>query len=137
MTRLYKPKTNRKNASDKPKKPPAKFEPGFLAKLDGRTELCRALRDRFDSIATDLGGVAELSVIKTSLLERFLWLESALANLEHTMGTATDAKTVSEIMCRWIQGVNSLLGIAKVLGIERQQRTIDLSTYIAEGNGKS
>lgn len=136
MPRTYKPKTTRKNGRHKPQQVPARYEPGFIASMDGRTELCRLLRERFDSIAGDLGGADELSTIKSSLLERFIWLESALSRLEQAMATATDAKTTSEIMCRWIQACNSLLGIAKTLGIERQMKTVDLKAYVA-GNGQT
>ena len=116
---------------------PATYTPNFLDKLDQRTELCRALRERFDSIANDLGGARELSGIKTSLLERFLWLESTLAKIESDMATATDAKASAGFLGPWIQGINSLLGIAKTLGIERVAKAIDLKSYVAQATPES
>jgi len=101
---------------------PKKYRAGFLTSLDGRTELSRALRERYDSIATDLGGIEELSAIKSSLLERFVWLEATLSNLEAELCKIDDPKSASETLSRWIQGCNSLLGIAKTLGIERQMQ---------------
>lgn len=132
MPKLYKRKTNRPYVNAKAKKPAAEYAPNFMDKLDQRTELCRALRTRFDSLASDLGGHAKLSGIKSSLLERFLFLESTLAKIESDMATATDAKTCSALLGPWIQACNSLLGIARTLGIERQARNIDLKSYIAD-----
>src|SRR5690349_3353855 len=112
-------RTNRKL---KPAEIPTAFEPGFIARLDGRTGLARALRDRFDSLAADLGGIEEMSGVRSSLLARFVWLEASLAKLENDMATAADPKATSEVLSRWIQGCNSLLGIAKTLGLDRKIR---------------
>jgi hypothetical protein len=108
------------------------FEPGFLAKLDRRTEVARLLRERFDGIAADLGG--QLSGIQASLLERFVFLEASLMKLEAEMAKAKDAKTTSEIMARWTQACNALLGIGRTLGLERQMKALELDTYLATHN---
>ena len=100
MPRTYKPRTGRRNASTRPQALPAKYEPGFLAKLDQRTELARLLRERFQGIAHDLGGPDDLSGIKASLLERFVFLEATLSRLECDLAGSEDAKTASEVMCR-------------------------------------
>ncbi len=114
----------RKNAKNKPQELPAKFQAGFIASLDGRTELARALRERFDSIATDLGGLDDLSQIKASMLERFVWLEASLSNVEVSLADPTvDAKTKAELMSRWIVGVNTLSNLARMLGTERKMRS--------------
>ena len=129
-------KGTRKNRKHKPGIP-TKFEPGFVARLDGRTEIYKALRERFDDLADDLGGVADLSGIKRSLLERFVWLEVTLTTIEAGMATADDVKSMGDILPRWIQATNSLLGIGKVLGLERQMKPMDLKTYTAsKGNGE-
>lgn len=135
MPRTYKRKTERPYKSGKPQALPTAYAPGFLKQLDQRTELCRALRERFDSVAVDLGGAGELSGIKSSLLERFVFLEATLVRLEADMAEADDAKVASEIMARWIQACNALLGFAKTLGIERRAKRVDLRTYIADGAG--
>lgn len=130
MPRHYKRKTDRPYNNDKPQTIPLRFEPNFIAKLDQRTEIARLLRDRFEGIADDLGGADELSGIKASLLERFVFLEATLSRLETDLTTSDDAKTASEIMARWIQGSNALLGIARTLGIERQMKQVDLKSYV-------
>lgn len=135
-----KSKGTRTNASHKAQKTPAKFEPGFIARLDQRTELARALRDRWEAIADDLGGPDELSTIKAGLVERYVWLESVLQGVEHQLAQAqldddeeSAAETQALLISRWIQATNSLLGIGKVLGIERKPRTASLKAYIASG----
>ena len=120
-------KGTRTNRRTKPDKAPAKFEPGFLLRLDQRTELARVLRDRYDAVAADLGGEDELSTIKAGLVERYVWLESIIQGTEHQLALiqqgddpAAAARAGGELVSRWIQAVNALLGIGKTLGIERR-----------------
>jgi hypothetical protein len=109
---------------------PEKFEPGFLAKLDGRTEISRLLHSNYLAIVADLGGESELSHIKLALVERFVFLEAVLCGIESQLAVARAAKAKNdveaarkvevELIGRWIQAVNSLTGLAKTLGIERR-----------------
>lgn len=99
---------------------PEKFSVGFLSDLDGRTDLARALRANRDAIVTDLGGDEELSHVKNALVERFVWLEGILHSIEHDMAKGQAPKT--EAIGKWVQAVNSLSGLAKVLGTDRQNR---------------
>jgi hypothetical protein len=118
VPRTYKPKTTRKNRSSKPQALPQKFKPGCLTKLDGRTEIARALLANRDAIIADIGGVADIGHIKAGLIERYCWLEAILQSLEFEM--ANDKEKMLEGLSRWIQAVNSLSGLAKTLGIERR-----------------
>ena len=118
MTKTYIHKTDRRNGSHKPATLPAKFQTGFLSELDGRTELAKALRANYDSIVADVGGQSEISHVKGALIERFVWLEGILQTIEHEMVSGVTTKT--EAIGRWIQAVNSLSGLAKVLGVERK-----------------
>lgn len=102
----------------KTKQLPEKFQAGFLNALDGRTELARALRDNYKAIVEDIGGVAEVGHVKSALVERFVWLEATLQTIEQDM--ATGAIDRSEAVSRWIQAVNALTGLAKVLGVDRR-----------------
>lgn len=118
MPRNNHPKTTRKNASLKPQELPAKFKTGFLTALDGRTDLSKTLRANYDAIVSDIGGDSEIGHVKGALIERFVWLEGILQTIEHEMVTGQASKT--EAIGRWIQAVNSLSGLAKVLGVERK-----------------
>lgn len=118
MPRKYQPKTGRRNGSHRPQSLPAKFKTGFLAELDKRTALAQTLRANYDNIVTDVGGEAEVGHVKAALIERFVWLEGILQTIEHEMVSGATTKT--EAIGRWIQAVNSLSGLAKVLGVERK-----------------
>lgn len=106
-----------------PRKPkatalPEKFSTGFLARIDGRTEVARALRANYDAIVADIGGSDEVGHVKAALIERFVWLEGILQTLEHEMSTGTTDR--NEAIGRWIAAVNSLTGLAKTLGVQRK-----------------
>lgn len=129
MPRKYKPKTDRKNGHHKPTTLPAKFKVGFLSTLDRRTDLAKSLRSNRNAIVEDAGGPDEIGHVKNALVERFVWLEAILQSIEQEMAGGQIDK-----LGTWIQAVNSLSGLAKTLGIERKQRTIDLKTYLVNGN---
>ena len=97
---------------------PIKFKAGFLAALDGRTDLAKVLRENYDNIVSDIGGTSEIGHVKGALIERFVWLEGILQSIEFEMVSGQASKT--ESIGRWIQAVNSLSGLAKVLGVERK-----------------
>ncbi len=118
MPKNYKPKTTRKNVVTKPQTVPPKFRAGFLAELDKRTDLAKALRANYEAIVADVGGIEDVGHVKGALIERFVWLEAILQSIEHEMVSGTTTKT--EAIGRWIQAVNSLSGLAKVLGVERK-----------------
>lgn len=118
MPRTYTPKTGRRNASHKEQAVPAKFSPGFLSSLDGRTDLAKTLRANYEQIVADVGGAPDVGHVKKALIERFCWLEAILQTIEHELATGAVNKT--EAIGRWIQAVNSLSGLAKVLGVERK-----------------
>src|SRR5262245_39612437 len=112
---------------------PVKFKAGFLAALDGRTDLAKALRANYEQIVADVGGREEVGHVKSALVERFVWLEAILQTLEQEMAKGQIDK--GEALGRWIQAVNSLSGLARVLGIERKARQMPWLTPVANGNG--
>lgn len=122
MPKAYKHKTDRRNASSKPQTLPAKFKAGFLSAMDGRTDLAKALRQNYEVIVADVGGREDVGHVKAALVERFVWLEAILQTLEHEMAQGKIDK--GEALGRWIQAVNALSGLAKVLGVERKARSM-------------
>lgn len=135
MPRSPKPKTSRKCPPGKNKALalPPKFKTGFLTSLDGRTDLAKALRQNFDEVVNDVGGPGELSHVKKSLIERFVWLEAVLQSLEADI-VAADPTARGEIISRWIQGLNGLAGLAKTVGIDR--RTV-VRPWLNSGEGSA
>ena len=114
---------------------PTRYEKGFLSRLDGRTEIARELRAAFDEIVADQGGIEGLSHVRRSLVERFCWLEAVLRSLELRIAEADKAET-AELLSRWIQALNSLVGLGKCIGLERRAKKLDdLRSYV-ESKGR-
>jgi len=105
---------------------PTQFEQGWLDQLDGRMNLAKNLRSKYETICADLGGRDSLSYMQKSLIERALWLETWLARQEQELAQDADFD-----VSRWIQAANSLQGIYSRLGLERKARNVpDLRSYL-------
>lgn len=113
---------------------PIKYERGFLSKMDGRTTIAQELKSAYAEITDDLGGVDTLSHVKRALAEKFCWLEAILRGVELQIAES-DKTEAAELLGRWIQGLNSLTGLAKTLGLKRETRKVDLRSYV-EGKRK-
>lgn len=85
------------------------------------------LRANRTAIIDDLGGELELSHIQLAIIDRYIFLEALLAQLERDI--ATKPKLASELVGRWIQAVNSLTGLAKTLGITRKRGCQDWADH--------
>ncbi len=121
-----------KNVNHKPRAVPGKFRPGFLDAMDKRTELYKLLRSRLDAITEDLGGVGEISLIKATIIEKFCWIQAHLETIEAELALGEVEREA--VMGKWIQGVNSLVGLAKMLGLERTKSVESLGSYLATKN---
>jgi hypothetical protein len=107
---------------------PDRYAPGYLDKLDGRTAIAAAMRDRWNDLTTDLGGADRLSYAQRSLIERALWLEHWLHHQEKALA---EGRVDDFDAGRWTQATNSLLGLYRTLGLERRTRDVtDLQSYI-------
>lgn len=108
---------------------PTKYEPGFFAKLDGRTEIARELRATYDDITSDLGGADSLSTVKRTLVEKFCWLSQVMRGVERQIVQSDDSQA-ADLLAKWVQSLNSLVGLARLLSIERKTRKVDLKSYV-------
>lgn len=98
---------------------PAKYRPDFIERVDRRTVLGRAVYNRYHSVIADLGGDEALSTIKRSHVRRLVTLECMIEGIEcHAL-----AGEPVDVGC-WVQMVNSWLGVARVLGLERKARNV-------------
>jgi hypothetical protein len=108
---------------------PTKYEHGFLDRIDGRSQIAKSLRAAYTEILTDIGE-PDASHIKRSLVERYCWLESILRGIERRF-TVAGREEAAELLGRWVQGCNSMLGLAKTLGIDRRARKVEsLRSYV-------
>jgi hypothetical protein len=96
---------------------PKHFEPGFLAHLDGRESLTIIIRQRYDQIISDLGGIHRTTHLMRSLIERFVWLEHHIQLAEAANPGKFDQQDLNAL--------NALLGLANRLGVEARDKFSD------------
>jgi hypothetical protein len=98
---------------------PTRYRPDFIERLDKRTVLGQAVHTRYHAVIADLGGVDLLSTIKLSHVRRLVTLESMIEGIEcrALSGEEVDAGS-------WTQLLNSWLGVAARLGLERRARPV-------------
>lgn len=102
----------RKDISDR-------FTPKFLDHLDGRTKAAQILKARLDELHSDLGGEDALSYVKKSLCKRALWLEAFIESLETRAAEGEEINVGAQV-----QALNSLVGIYRTIGLERQAANV-------------
>ena len=98
---------------------PEKYTPDFMERLDKRTVLGKAISQRFETVATDCGGLDALSHVKVGIIKRFLWMECTIEGFELRLaaGDQIDLGSYTQLTNTWI-------GLARMLGLERKVRPI-------------
>lgn len=79
-----------------------------LPHLDGRTEVARMMRERFQHLTDELG--PDLSYVQICLIERALWLELWLSRQERRLASGEEIDAAL-----WLQGVGTLQGVLALL----------------------
>jgi hypothetical protein len=124
-----KAKAKRNYTNTKPLALPDKYAAGYLKNLDKRTVLFETLNNAYVEILQDLGGKESLSHLQLSLVERYVFLEHILQRLE--LKIAKSPKKSAELLGGWVQGLNSLLGLSKTIGLKRNPKQVmNLKNYI-------
>jgi len=97
------------------------YVPDYAEKIDGRSKLAKAIRERTAALTADLGGREALSHQQFSLCRRAVWLETLLDHEESRIaqGDGVDIPDHARL-------VNSLLAVYRALGLKRQARDITL-----------
>ncbi|MCG5527344.1 MULTISPECIES: hypothetical protein [Halorhodospira] len=118
--------------SEKLREVPQQFAQDWIQKLDGRTKLAQAVRQRLDALQADLGGPGALSYQERSLCRRALWLEALIEQREAALARGEPIDEGSHT-----QSINALMGVWKALGLKRRSRDVpDLQTYLAQQYGE-
>jgi hypothetical protein len=114
----------------------AEYQTGFLARLDGRTEIARQLKVNYHEITEDLGGESALSHMQRALVERATFLEAVLADMEAGLASAKRpadegerADALSDMIGKWVQALNCYVGLTAKLGLKRRKKVVDLREY--------
>lgn len=116
----------------KTKTVPDRYSPGWMQQLDGRTQLAQELRNRYQALASDLGGHDSLSYQERSLVDRALFLELHLQQEEERLASGKDFDSG-----KWVQACNALSGIFAKLGLHKRTKDVpDLASFIQSRGSK-
>ena len=107
---------------------PAKYEPGFLERMDARLAIARVIRERVATIESDMGGTETLSHARRSLARRAAWLEAVIESDEQRLafGAPVDVGVHT-------QAINALSGLYSKLGLERRVRPTRTLREVMDG----
>ena len=104
----------------------AKYHGGWLSELDSRTTIAKDVRERYQALTEDLGGLPSLSYQQRSLAERSIWLEYWLSSQERELAEGKDFD-----VGKWVQAANGLQGIYAKLGLSRVSKdATSLATFL-------
>lgn len=109
---------------------PDKAETSFIQRVDARTPLRRRLQVAYNELLAEAGGPQSVPYAKLALIERFCWLEEFLREIELEM--TTSPKRRDELIGRWVQGCNSITGLARMLGYQDKTPTGWIDALYAE-----
>ena len=112
--------------SNKPTEVPAAYAPDFIATLDGRGRVARELRSRLTLLYNDIGGESFLSYQQKSVCERIVHVEALLQSMEYDMANGKEVP-----LGNYIQGINTLVGLFKTIGLERRTKELSLREYLS------
>lgn len=102
---------------------PAKFSPRFYEDADQRSHVVREIKRRIETLTNDCGAD---TIQKQILVARAIFL-STLIETNELNALDTGKIDVGQL----VQATNSLLGVLKSLGLEKNTKTaIDLKTYV-------
>ncbi len=109
---------------------PGTYVAGFLQTFDQRSVLFSELNGAFVEILDDLGGTASLSHLQRGLVERYVFIEFMVRNLERRM--LQDEAIARKLFRRWRTAAGTQLSLAKTLGLEKRvsQSNLSLKSYI-------
>lgn len=117
---------------NKIKTPPARYNQGWLADLDGRTTIGQQMAELWQQMTDDLGGADRLSLAQQMLIERSLWLHHWLRQQELSLASGGEFD-----VGKHAAATNSLQGVLAKLGIERRARDVgDLADYLRQVHSK-
>jgi hypothetical protein len=111
---------------------PDKYSPDFADRLDKRTSIAKAICGRIEAIETDMGGADALSHARRSLVRRVVWLEAIIEHSEQKLAAGEGIDLGGHT-----QAINSLLGLYRLLGLERCQRPVRTLREVMSGSASS
>jgi hypothetical protein len=111
---------------------PRQMRPGWLKRMDQRTLVAKSLHDRMAGISDDLGGMAELSCIQHSILERFIHSEAIAQQIEERARNGQEFD-----LGQYLAVVDRVQRLGQTLGLRRVAKQLSpLEQYAATAGGE-
>ncbi|MCC7200966.1 MAG: hypothetical protein IT483_15770 [Gammaproteobacteria bacterium] len=98
---------------------PDDYRSDWVARLDKRTKIAKAVLGRIEQLEADAGGAEHLTAARRSLIRHAAWLDAIVDSHELRLA-AGEALDVGA----YTQSLNSLLGLFRLLGLERRARPV-------------
>ena len=109
----------------KPTELAERFDERFMSELDGRVRVAKSLRERLNSLVSDLGGLDGLSYQELSLCKRAIHIERLIEKDELSMahGGVVDRFAT-------IAAINTLTSLFSKIGLKRRSKILNLKDYL-------
>ena len=96
---------------------PDNYSAKWIDKLDRRTKVARAVLERIAALESDAGGADALTTARRSLIRHAAWLDAIVDSHEMRLASGETLDVGA-----YTQALNSLLGLFRMLGLERKPR---------------
>ena len=96
---------------------PDNYSSDWLQRLDKRTKVARAVLARIAELESDAGGAESLSAARRSLIRHAAWLDAIVDSHELRLAAGEQLDVGA-----YTQAINTLLGLFRLLGLERKAR---------------
>ncbi len=107
---------------------PESWSTNWLNRLDKRTKVARAVLNRIIELENDAGGADTLTAARRSLIRHAAWLDAVVESHELRLAAGEQIDVGA-----FTQALNSLIGLYRLLGIERRQRPVKTLREIMGG----
>lgn len=96
---------------------PDNYSARWLDRIDKRTKVAKAVLARIEQLESDAGGAENLTAARRSLIRHAAWLDAIIDSHELRLAAGEEVD-----MGAYTQLLNSLLGLFRMLGLERKAR---------------
>lgn len=108
---------------------PDNYSANWLSKLDKRTKVAQAVLKRIAELEADAGGADSLTAARRSLIRHAAWLDAIVDSHELRLAAGETLDVGA-----YTQALNSLLGLFRMLGLERKAKPTRKLREVIEGN---
>lgn len=96
---------------------PDRYSNDWLKRLDKRTRVAQAVLAKIAQLEEDAGGADSLATVKRSLIRHAVWLDALVEGYEMRLAAGEEVDVGG-----FTQSLNSLVGLYRLIGLERRQR---------------